>query len=262
MECEASSQVVSTTTASWPFDDLNAEVILRSSDNVDFRVFKCNLSLASPVFKDMFTLGAPVHGEHPQNPYSLPEVLLPETSTALDALLRLIYPLTIPKLDSINDIKALLAAVVKYDLITPAIDRATNLITSQHLESKPLSLYAIACHYGWRSLAEQAARETLKINDLSQSGRYVAEFEDITAGDYHRLLEYHRACATAAHETDIESISRFEYPDLKGDLDEDIPSLLCHCPKYLWDHQWFFDYIAATRKELLRRPYVPECPCI
>lgn len=134
MECEVSSAVPATK-ASWPFDDPNAEVILRSSDNVDFRVFRCNLSLASPVFKDMFTLGAPVHGEHPPNPSSLPVVPLSETGSALDTLLRLIYPLKTPKLDSVGDIKALVAAVVKYDLIEPAIDRATNLIIRQYLQS-------------------------------------------------------------------------------------------------------------------------------
>lgn len=71
MEYDVSSAVPGAE-ASWPFDNPNAEVILRSSDNVHFRVFKGNLALASPVFKDMFTLGASVHGERPLNPYSLP----------------------------------------------------------------------------------------------------------------------------------------------------------------------------------------------
>ena len=39
-----------------PFDDPNADVILRSRDNVDFRTFKLMLSLASEFFKDMFSL--------------------------------------------------------------------------------------------------------------------------------------------------------------------------------------------------------------
>jgi BTB/POZ domain len=39
-----------------PFNNLKADVILRSADNVDFRVFKSILSLSSPIFDDMFAL--------------------------------------------------------------------------------------------------------------------------------------------------------------------------------------------------------------
>ncbi|KAI6141712.1 hypothetical protein BKA82DRAFT_927412, partial [Pisolithus tinctorius] len=242
MECEVSSAVLATK-ASWPFDDPNAEVILRSSDNVDFRVFRCNLSLASPVFKDMFTLGAPVHGEHPPNPSSLPVVPVSETGSALDALPRLIYPLTTPKLDSVGDIKALVAAVV-------------YLIIRQYLQSSPVSLYAIACLCGWRNLAERAARETLKIKDFGRVRTYVAELEDMSAGDYYRLLDYHRACATAAHTTDIQTELHIAFPLLRSEVGEDIdiPALLCNCPMHVLSHQWFHEYMTVTREGLLRRP--------
>ena len=39
-----------------PFDSLHADVILRSSDNIDFRTFKLLLSLASPFFEGMFEM--------------------------------------------------------------------------------------------------------------------------------------------------------------------------------------------------------------
>ena len=44
-----------------PFDDAKADLILRSSDEVPvhFRVFKIILSLASPVFADMFSMPSP-----------------------------------------------------------------------------------------------------------------------------------------------------------------------------------------------------------
>ena len=44
------------TYASSPFNDADADVILRSSDNVYFKVFKLLLSMGSPLFKDMFSL--------------------------------------------------------------------------------------------------------------------------------------------------------------------------------------------------------------
>ncbi|KAI5988235.1 hypothetical protein F5J12DRAFT_786925 [Pisolithus orientalis] len=200
MEYDVSSAVPGAE-ASWPFDDPNAEVILRSSDNVHFRVFKGSLALASPVFKDMFTLGASVH----------------ETGTVLDMLLRLIYPLTTPELDSVDDIKTLVATVVK-------------------------------------NLAEKAVRETLKIKDFGRPGGYVAELEDITAGDDLRLLEYHSACATAAHEIDFQTEFEDNFqPELRDEI-EDMPQIICRCPKDVSGHEWFHDYLTATREALLHRP--------
>ena len=48
-----------------PFDHSLADVILRSSDKIDFRVFKLFLSLASPVFETMFSLPQPTEGVNP-----------------------------------------------------------------------------------------------------------------------------------------------------------------------------------------------------
>lgn len=42
-----------------PFNDTQADLILRSSDGVHFRVFKTVLSLASLTFADMFSIPLP-----------------------------------------------------------------------------------------------------------------------------------------------------------------------------------------------------------
>ena len=47
-----------------PFDgSRNADIVLRSCDGVDFRVYKEILALASPVFQDMTTLAKPLADE-------------------------------------------------------------------------------------------------------------------------------------------------------------------------------------------------------
>ncbi|KAI6149875.1 hypothetical protein BKA82DRAFT_390182 [Pisolithus tinctorius] len=48
--------------ASSPFDHVKAVVILRSSNGVDFRVFKLFLTLASPLFETLFDLPQPSEG--------------------------------------------------------------------------------------------------------------------------------------------------------------------------------------------------------
>ncbi|EIN03893.1 hypothetical protein PUNSTDRAFT_29952, partial [Punctularia strigosozonata HHB-11173 SS5] len=62
-----------------------ADVILRTSDNVDFRVYKLILSLASPFFSDMFTLPQAMDANVGQ---PVPPVInMAEDSATIDCLL-------------------------------------------------------------------------------------------------------------------------------------------------------------------------------
>jgi hypothetical protein len=76
-----------------PFDDAWADLILRSSDGVPFRVFKIILSLASPIFTDMFSIPPPVSQ---QSDDQIPMVDLSEHSKVLDVALCHIYPIRSP----------------------------------------------------------------------------------------------------------------------------------------------------------------------
>ncbi|KAI0069763.1 hypothetical protein K474DRAFT_1609097 [Panus rudis PR-1116 ss-1] len=48
------------TVAEAPFDDVDADVVLRSCDCIDFLVSKVILKVVSPFFTDMFALPQPV----------------------------------------------------------------------------------------------------------------------------------------------------------------------------------------------------------
>ncbi|KAI0305826.1 hypothetical protein B0F90DRAFT_1609499, partial [Multifurca ochricompacta] len=66
-----------------PFDDADADIILRSADNFDFRVYRVILSKASPVFRDMFTFphpGSCGKSDDDDHKDGLPLVRLPESS--------------------------------------------------------------------------------------------------------------------------------------------------------------------------------------
>ncbi|KAH9976032.1 hypothetical protein BGW80DRAFT_1119802, partial [Lactifluus volemus] len=74
------------------FDDADADIILRSIDNLDFRVYRVILSKASPVFNDMFIFPhPPCPSPFVKNPDDykdgLPLVRLPESSATLDAFI-------------------------------------------------------------------------------------------------------------------------------------------------------------------------------
>ncbi|EEB95165.1 hypothetical protein MPER_05910, partial [Moniliophthora perniciosa FA553] len=67
------------------FNDPKADVILRTSDGVDFMMYKTLLSLSSSFFDGMFSLPQPESVNTNQN--GLPIVPIPESSAATEKLL-------------------------------------------------------------------------------------------------------------------------------------------------------------------------------
>ena len=94
------------TYAATPFDHAKADVILRSSDNVDFRVFKLFLSLASPFFATLFDIPRYTEVGDQEVKDGLAVVHVTEDSKTLDALLRFCYPCTLaddPKMEVLQN---------------------------------------------------------------------------------------------------------------------------------------------------------------
>ena len=71
-----------------PFSFPDGDIILRSADNVDLRVHTTLLSVASPFFRDMFSL--------PKTSNELQTIQMTEEADVLVTILRLIYPLEEP----------------------------------------------------------------------------------------------------------------------------------------------------------------------
>jgi hypothetical protein len=78
------------------FDVPDANLIIRSSDFVDFRVHKPVLAMASPFFKDLLSIPQPSNSESVDG---FPVVQLSEDSELLNSLVSMIYPVrtVIPK---------------------------------------------------------------------------------------------------------------------------------------------------------------------
>ena len=166
----------------------NADVILQSSDLVDFYVQRSVLIVSSPFFKDMFSLPQPPNGAVPD---SLPVVHLSEDAETLDSLISMLYPV-LPEMPSSSDSAlALLAAATKYDM-----DRVQSSIREEINRRGLLSLtpaesfrmYAVACSKGLIPEMESFARLTLchplsfrSLGDAllsfeGQALRYLADF--------------------------------------------------------------------------------------
>ncbi|KAF8075141.1 hypothetical protein FPV67DRAFT_1665873 [Lyophyllum atratum] len=180
--------------ASHPFDDPNADLILRSSDKVptDFRVYKLLLSLASSFFATAFTL------PQPESEDGTPVMEMEEDRHTLELVLGLCYPISVkesPPLSSLKDLLIVMRSAVKFEMegIQKYVQRV--VIEPRFIESQPLRVYALACHYGWAKEAREAARYTLRHPAYTP---LVDELELISAATYHRLLRYRKECGEAA----------------------------------------------------------------
>ncbi|PCH36287.1 hypothetical protein WOLCODRAFT_140317 [Wolfiporia cocos MD-104 SS10] len=187
------------TNASAPFNKSTADVVLRSSDSVDFRVHKTILAEASPVFESMFGLPQPSSGEAKSSCLDelkddLPVIEVEESSLTLDTVLRFCYPLPQPTIGDVDLLQSLLRAVLKYDM--DGILEAVRPQMRQLAEKHALQLYSIALRLGLEEEARYAAKCSLSLD--IRNDQYVAELEDITGGDYFRLLDYHKKCSVAA----------------------------------------------------------------
>ena len=187
------------TTAGAPFDDTRADVILRSSNGVDFCVFKIILSLASPIFADMFSIPSPSPASSETFRDKLPVVMLSEDSIVLDLALRRCYPIRCPELVELRDAHALLEFERKYqvDALNPPL---THYLMSA-VERDPVSAYILATKYQYEDVAKIAARSCLK---LPISKFRCDALRYVTGEEYQALIEYHSSCGAAASAVTLE----------------------------------------------------------
>ena len=165
-------------TSSTFFTVNGGDIILRAgpdpSSKRDFRVHKVILSLASPVFADMFGLPQP-SDQNQSAEHQLPIIEVTDPSEVLDKFLRLIYPgvepLTIGDLPTLT---ALLSAADKYNVTSVYPILKDTLKT--FLPLRPFGVYIVACRFGFSEEAKAAAR--------------VGSARSITHGDFSEVVQH------------------------------------------------------------------------
>ncbi|KAI5987106.1 hypothetical protein EDD15DRAFT_1509830 [Pisolithus albus] len=240
--------------ASSPFDHMKADLILRSSDGVDFRVFRLFLSLASPFFETLFDLPQPSEEANADMEIKdgLPVIPVSEGSKTLDPLLRLCYPCTLaedPVIEDFGEIIDVLDAAKKYSLDAIQSAVCKSLFTPKILEAHSLRCFAIACRARMQEQCDLAAKYTLR--EPLVPG-WFKEIELVTSTELLSLLTYHRGCSSAVQ-------------TLKDDLSW-IPAELkpryassCECSDGEFKRgpgppDWWKRFIASTFLDLLDKP--------
>ena len=254
--------------ASPPFDHPKADVILRSSDNVEFRVFKIFLSLASPFFESLFELPQPSEEKSEdtrETKGDLAIIPVSEDSRTLDALLRFCYPCTLakdPPLDHFKDVVNVLEAAKKYSLdeVENAISQA--LFNPKILEVESLRCFAVARRARLRDQTIMAAKYTLREPLIPG---WFEEVDLVTASDFLALLTYHQKCGSTLQELylNFNWITKHYQNRAAGSwmLGQTTAGQACICPKsktvQLFGQYcvlWWEEFMKATFEALKDRP--------
>ncbi|KAK2462747.1 hypothetical protein APHAL10511_005265 [Amanita phalloides] len=166
-----------------------ADIILRTSDAVDFYASLLFLQLVSPTFNNML---CDAKGELKDG---LMVVGVADHSRVFRPLLLLIYHcMGEPPTEDLELFGDICMAARKYGLtaMEPRLRRQLAASSEQ-----PLRVYAVATYLGWTDVAKSAARNILNAS-LQEAVTRVPELMRITGGDLHRLVTYRIMCVEAA----------------------------------------------------------------
>ena len=262
---EGNSEAVTITDAKAPFDSPDAEVIIRSSDNVDFRVFKAFLSSVSDVFKDMFALPqgpADVTRDDEEMRHGLPVIRVTEENRIVETLLMFCYPnilTSVPVLQTVDEILPMLEVAIKYGIEKLEKQLRKVVFSPPLVNDRAMQLFVVAYQHRWEKEIRIAAKYTLV--QPAWGRLYVTELESITGGDLHRLQQYRLECVAAA--TRVATTSDW----MKWESLSELKCKVCeHAKKEVrvkgpWGavtyrpSSWWLNYMEVAAKELAKLPW-------
>jgi hypothetical protein len=164
----------------------DADLILKSSDDVEFRVHKLIIFLASA----NRLCNAPVESDA----NTLPVIRLSENSATLGTLISMCYPIQDVDVEDFSIVNVLKAAM-KFEM--KKIVQTLRVKLVHCIGKDPLRIYFTSIAVGLKEEAIKASKVfALTSNDSANA--YVREMEDVPAIAYHRLMKYRYQCRAAA----------------------------------------------------------------
>lgn len=173
-----------------PFDDVDADIILRSADNVEFWLYKVIIAKSSSVFRGMLTLPDAHAHNKPQ------VVSVSEDADTLEDLLRFCYPVQRPAFYTVDQLGTVLMAARKYDMPSVLEDLLRCAEPFLH-SSPPVRVYLMAYEYEVPGLTRQAARALLDDPHSLDPVPMPPEFRTIPCEAMYAFAAYRRKCMDA-----------------------------------------------------------------
>ena len=188
---------MSTKSFNHPLSDTEPDIILRSSDGVNFNVHKSIMVHQSSVFRDILSIPqeANTSNDTDDDQTTSQSMDVSEDSMTLELLLQFCYLCA----DPVGDLDLYLEvskAAEKYDMKTVLhlVKRymASEMRALVAATDDPFRLYAISCAYRMVEEGQLAAKATLR---RPMIGQYPPKVLDLLpARAYHELLEYRKLC--------------------------------------------------------------------
>ncbi|KAJ7635124.1 hypothetical protein FB45DRAFT_1026018 [Roridomyces roridus] len=177
-----------------------SDIILRSSDAIDFHCHKNILAHVSPFFADMF---AAVSGNQDIQKDGKAVIPLVEPSSVLYGLLPRVYPAHNARLFSLTnpadltDICPVHEAANKFQMVRAQALIEDMLLSSPLLDTEPHRFFAIGCIRNIVPLIRKAALCTLR-DTVNPIIPFIPEFELITGNRALELSNFYQRCALRA----------------------------------------------------------------
>ncbi|KAK0504375.1 hypothetical protein EDD18DRAFT_1133345 [Armillaria luteobubalina] len=168
--------------------DTTADVVLVSRNNTRFHAHKFILSLASPVFKDMFLIAQP-----PADGF-IPTIPMDEDGQTIEKILRFCYPTKDPSFKDISEMYHVLVTMArKYLMENVALRTRSELHRFCESGTTPLQVFAIAYAMGWKQEAAVAAEKVIERRLLTLEDDDIPELDILESPRIiYRLLRFHK----------------------------------------------------------------------
>lgn len=176
-----------------PFDSsAKADIILRSTNGVDFYVLRALLDLVAPAFPDASVTCL-------KN--KLPVLNMEEDSTTLRHLLSFIYPQPVDnQIDDIDNFVKVCRAAQKYGMGIVGERLKHQLDVSRHIVDDPMRALWVATAFRWEKVAKKAAKNALALPLPSDRISLEDELWFVSGADVYWFIQYKLACCDAACE--------------------------------------------------------------
>ena len=180
-----------------PLGHPEADVIIRSSDDIEFRMFKLDLGRSSPVFAGMIASLPPALSDASESDADvLPSIRVDEKRDQLNIFLPFCKFGVRPTLTSFDEISLAMKMAKKYKMegVKDAAEAALITMASD----EPVRAFALAWRYKMEGPARQAAQLCLRKPASSIVTTQLTELTHINAEALRSLLDYRYTCSEAA----------------------------------------------------------------
>jgi hypothetical protein len=178
-----------------PFDHSSADMIIRSSDDVDFKVHKKFMMAISETINEFPFVSSSDPGDKRDGLDVIP--FLGENAGTIERFLRFAYPTDPPaRFDNVEQARSLLDLSTKYQ--ADAIIKKASLMIAEPAFARmnPLGVYALGCNFHLENLRVAGAQATLvhKNAEVLFTPHAREQLPYLSGLDIQHLLDYRDRC--------------------------------------------------------------------